>query len=232
MGSEMCIRDSGGGADASGGGSGGADEARGVVCERCEVPWGDGDGALAGRGGAHRANVWHGTFPGTFPPGRGASAARGGDGYSATAPVRAFGAQNGYGLYNMIGNVWEWAEDVWRVDRDSPTPTRAAEGAAGGASVSSDGGIDDGGVERVKKGGSFLCHSSYCYRYRISARTASSADSSSSNLGFRCAQPLELDGEDSAEREVEARLCSEPRAAGGGGGPALQSSALSKRASG
>lgn len=80
------------------------------------------------------------------------------DGYVSTAPVDAF-PQNNFGLYNMAGNVWEWTEDAWAVGTDL----------------------------KVKKGGSYLCHQSYCWRYRCAARSHNTQDSSAGNLGFRCA---------------------------------------------
>ncbi|GLV38750.1 uncharacterized protein CBL_05749 [Carabus blaptoides fortunei] len=80
------------------------------------------------------------------------------DGYLSTCPVDKF-LQNNFGLYNMAGNVWEWTQDMWLKNPD----------------------------ERVKKGGSFLCHESYCWRYRCAARSQNTKDSSAGNLGFRCA---------------------------------------------
>ena len=81
------------------------------------------------------------------------------DGYRGTAPVDAF-PPNGFGLHNVAGNVWEWCADRWDA---SGTP------------------------ERVMRGGSYLCHESYCNRYRVAARTRNTPDSSTGNLGFRCA---------------------------------------------
>jgi formylglycine-generating enzyme required for sulfatase activity len=82
------------------------------------------------------------------------------DGWRGTCPVDAFPA-NGFGLHNAVGNVWEWSADAF-----------------------SPGGLD--GLWAMR-GGSFLCHASYCERYRVAARTANTGDSSSSHLGFRCA---------------------------------------------
>lgn len=82
------------------------------------------------------------------------------DGFYGTCPVDAF-PPNAYGLFNMTGNVWEWVDDVRH-------PGEAAQ--------------------RVQKGGSYLCHASYCRRYRCAARMHSTADSSTGNAGFRCAR--------------------------------------------
>lgn len=92
------------------------------------------------------------------------------DGYSGPCPVDAF-PPNGYGLYSITGNVWEWCSDWF-----STTHTASAADPTGPAT----------GEAKVIKGGSFLCHASYCNRYRVAARTANTPDSSSSNTGFRC----------------------------------------------
>ena len=123
-------------------------------------PWGD---QLTPRG-AHRMNVWQGDFPvaNTLD-----------DGWYGTCPVDSFAA-NGFGLYNTTGNVWEWCRDWFDVSRD---PSASAN----------PGGPLDGDL-KVLKGGSFLCHASYCLRYRTSARLALTPDSATSNTGFRCAR--------------------------------------------
>lgn len=118
----------------------------------------------------HRANIFHGTFPT-----RNTKL----DGFEFASPVDAFGEQNKYGFYNLIGNVWEWTYDDWSVSHTSnlqidPLVNRESQNA-----------------EKVKKGGSYMCHKSYCYRYRIAARSKNSADSAASNLGFRCARVSE-----------------------------------------
>jgi len=116
-------------------------------------------------GGRHRANIWQGEFP------RRNTAE---DGYLATAPVKSFPA-NGYGLYEVAGNVWEWCADWWSTDwhlRDGFDPVDPTG--------------PDHGEGKVIKGGSHLCHASYCNRYRVAARTSNTPDSSSSNTGFRC----------------------------------------------
>ncbi|MER8182357.1 formylglycine-generating enzyme family protein [Kitasatospora sp. NPDC094015] len=87
------------------------------------------------------------------------------DGYLGTCPVDAF-EPNGYGLHNMTGNVWEWTADRFR------------PAVAGDDSL-------------ALRGGSYLCHASYCRRYRVSARMANTPESSTGNIGFRCAGPAD-----------------------------------------
>lgn len=105
-------------------------------------------------------NIWQGTFP---------DVDLGRDGYIATAPSRSF-EPNGYGLYNMVGNVWEYTAQPFKVKSLKKSVKQAHIGKAG---------------YKLSKGGSFLCHTSYCYRYRIAARTGTSADSTTSHQGFR-----------------------------------------------
>jgi formylglycine-generating enzyme len=113
--------------------------------ERKLFPWGD----ELEPGGQHRMNVWQGLFP---------SHNTGADGWLGTCPVDEYEA-NGYGLYNMTGNVWEWCVDSFTAS-----------------------------YERVTRGGSYLCHASYCHRYRVAARSVVTPDTMCGNIGFRCAR--------------------------------------------
>ncbi|XP_062504156.1 formylglycine-generating enzyme-like [Corticium candelabrum] len=122
-------------------------------------PWGD--DLLPN--GEHRMNIWQGSFPtkNTVE-----------DGFETTAPVTSF-PPNKYGLYNTVGNAWEWVNDWYKIQHtsdDQLNPTGPLHG-----------------TDRVKKGGSYMCHKSYCYRYRCASRSNNTPDSSASNLGFRCA---------------------------------------------
>jgi formylglycine-generating enzyme required for sulfatase activity len=113
--------------------------------------------------GEHRCNVWQGHFP------QENSLA---DGYLGTCPVRTY-APNAFGLYTMIGNVWEWCWDWFSPQHP---PERPLVHPAGPAT----------GTARVMRGGSYLCHESYCNRYRVAARTSNTPDSATGNTGFRC----------------------------------------------
>jgi formylglycine-generating enzyme required for sulfatase activity len=123
-----------------------------------------------------RANTWQGHFPDE-------NTAE--DGYRTTCPVRAFGA-NGYGLFGMAGNVWEWCADRYRSDAYAQFGAGVAVNPAG-PETSYDP-RNSYGESRVQRGGSFLCHDSYCARYRPSARHGCSPDSGMSHVGFRCAR--------------------------------------------
>lgn len=130
--------------------------------EQKRFPWGD--RLLDGK--RHRCNVWQGSFPDR-------DHAR--DGYHGTAPVDAY-EPNGFGLFNMVGNVWEWCQDPWD-EHDE----------------------DRSDLARVMKGGSYLCHASYCNRYRLAARSSTTADSSTGHLGFRVAYDVGPGGEPDPE---------------------------------
>jgi formylglycine-generating enzyme required for sulfatase activity len=122
-------------------------------------PWGN----VLEPEGQHRMNIWQGRFPDHNTQA---------DGYGGTAPVEAF-PPNGYGLYNMTGNVWEWCSDWFSADYHQKGSRRNPKGPPFG-------------TQRVMRGGSYLCHESYCFRYRVAARSANTPDSSTGNLGFRC----------------------------------------------
>jgi formylglycine-generating enzyme len=132
--------------------------------EQTMYPW----GSELEPGGKHRCNVWQGDFPHT-------NTAK--DGYLWTAPACSFRKMD-WGFYNMIGNVWEWTAD-WFSPTWHATENEATRINPKGSST---------GETRVMKGGSFLCHASYCNRYRLGARTANAPDSATTNLGFRCAR--------------------------------------------
>ena len=135
--------------------------------------WGD---AQPGAGGRWRANIWQGEFP---------SRNDRADGFDRTAPAGSF-PPNGYGLYDMAGNVWEWCSDWYRRDLygsraggppivNPPGPARPGDEGSPSTPM------------RVQRGGSFLCNDRYCSRYRPSARHGCSPDTGMSHVGFRCA---------------------------------------------
>jgi formylglycine-generating enzyme required for sulfatase activity len=133
--------------------------ARGGLAQR-RFPWGD----ELEPDGIHRMNVWQGTFPSqnTLE-----------DGFLGTCAVDAY-EPNGFGLHNTSGNVWEWCADWFhsthhRLEPRPKDPTGPATGEA-----------------KAMRGGSYLCHHSYCNRYRVGARASNTPDSSTGNIGFRC----------------------------------------------
>ncbi len=131
--------------------------ARGGLSQ-ARYPWGDDFPA----GAAALANIFEGEFP---------SDNTAADGYAATAPAQSF-PRNGYGLYNVVGNVWEWTADWWSTaHHDAPLLNPPGP---------------ESGMTKVVKGGSHLCHDSYCNRYRVAARTANTPDTSTGHTGFRC----------------------------------------------
>lgn len=136
--------------------------ARGGLAHQ-KFPWGN--DLLPG--GQHAMNVWQGRFP---------QENTAGDGYAATAPVTAF-APNGYGLYNTCGNVWEWTSDRYApAPPTGPYPHRDPTGPKSGSTL-------------ILRGGSYLCHDSYCDRYQVHSRTHNDPGSSTGHTGFRVARP-------------------------------------------
>ncbi|WP_020524706.1 formylglycine-generating enzyme family protein [Catelliglobosispora koreensis] len=136
--------------------------------------------------GQHMANVWQGEFPNVNNLA---------DGYAWTSPVGSFPA-NGYGLFDMIGNVWEWTGDWWAEQRRLAPGSASCCGTPSGR-VNPSGGTRQMSVDpqqpitariprKVMKGGSFLCAPNYCQRYRPAARLPQTIDTSTCHLGFRC----------------------------------------------
>jgi formylglycine-generating enzyme required for sulfatase activity len=134
--------------------------ARGGLAQQ-PFPW----GSKLMPDGKYRMNVFQGRFPD-----RNTAA----DGHAGTAPVGSF-EPNGYGLYDVTGNVWEWTADWFDTGYYAVSPDTDPGGPADG-------------THRVMRGGSYLCHASYCNRYRVDARSASAPDSSTGNVGFRVAR--------------------------------------------
>jgi len=131
-------------------------------------------------GGAMMANYWQGLFP---------FANQLTDGFLRTSPVRAYPA-NGYGLYDMIGNVWEWTADWFaqpKIERKARGSCCIPANPRGGTRGSSIDRADPGRTPRkVLKGGSHLCAENYCQRYRPAARYAQPIDTTTGHVGFRC----------------------------------------------
>jgi sulfatase modifying factor 1 len=123
-----------------------------------------------------QTNIWQGKFP---------SDNTADDGYLTTAPVASF-APNGYGLYDMAGNVWEWCADWYRFDYYRYSSNQNPQGPD-----SSYDPLEPGVAKRVQRGGSFLCCDQYCARYRPGARHPGAVDSGASHTGFRCVKDAE-----------------------------------------
>ena len=133
-------------------------------------PWGDDFQP----NGHHMANTFQGHFPDRAIPE---------DGYAGTSPVTSF-PPNGYGLYDMAGNVWQWTGDWYRADAFVGPASQGVRDNPQGPASSFDP-ADPHAAKRVIKGGSFLCHASYCESYRPSARRGTPPDTGSSHVGFR-----------------------------------------------
>jgi formylglycine-generating enzyme len=136
--------------------------ARGGLEQRL-YPWGD----ELTPGGQHLCNVWQGEFP---------HRDTGEDGYTAVAPADAF-PPNAFGLFSITGNAWEWCSDWFHPAYHVTATTLDPVGPPSGTG-------------KVMKGGSYLCHRSYCNRYRVAARTSNTPDSSTTNISFRCVRDL------------------------------------------
>jgi sulfatase modifying factor 1 len=127
-------------------------------------PWGN---SLLADNDGWQSNIWQGRFPESNTLN---------DGYLTTAPVRSF-KPNAFGLWQTVGNVWEWCSDWYSAGYYHQSPRVDPNGP-------------DSGTGRVLRGGSYLCHDSYCNRYRNSARSSNTPDSSMGNGGFRTVQSL------------------------------------------
>jgi sulfatase modifying factor 1 len=128
-------------------------------------------------GGKWQANIWQGRFPSTNTKE---------DGFASTSPVSSF-PPNGYGLYDMTGNVWEWCSDWYRLDYYQSFAAGQIASNPLGPSDSLDP-KEPSVPKRVQRGGSFLCCDQYCARYLVGARGKGEPSSGCSNVGFRCAK--------------------------------------------
>ena len=128
--------------------------------EGVHFPW----GSEREPGGEHRMNVFQGVFP---------AENSGADGWKGTSPV-GFYPPNGYGLCDVTGNVWEWCADWFDPNFYRNSPRSSPSGPTTGSA-------------RVIRGGSYLCHESYCWRYRVDARSSNTPESTTGNMGFRVA---------------------------------------------
>jgi formylglycine-generating enzyme required for sulfatase activity len=141
--------------------------------DRQLYPWGN----ELTPGGKPAANTWQGRFPAND---------RGEDGYLGTSPVTAF-PPNGFGLYDMGGNVWQWCSDWYRPDAYAGHPDAGVARNPQGPADSFDP-QEPGAAKRVLRGGSYLCTDQYCARYLVGSRGKSEVTSGTSNLGFRLAR--------------------------------------------
>lgn len=130
-------------------------------------PWGN----VRTPDGTWQQNIWQGTFPLNDT---------GKDGYTTTAPVGQF-SPNGFGLFDMSGNVWEWCADYYRPDYYAASPARNPPGPKDSFDPQ-----EPHIVKRVQRGGSFMCSDEYCVGYRVSARMKGEEDTGAFHTGFRC----------------------------------------------
>jgi len=126
------------------------------------------------------ANIWQGDFPHHNTKL---------DGYDRTAPVKSY-PPNAYGLYDMAGNVWEWCSDWYRPDSYTQRPSAAVNPPGPPAAWDP---REPNSIKRVTRGGSFLCHVTYCESYRPGARRGTDFDTGMSHIGFRCVRPASPD---------------------------------------
>lgn len=129
-----------------------------------------------------QANIWHGNFPykSTKP-----------NGYFGTTDVKTFPA-NSYGLYDMVGNVWQWCSDLYHISYYSDEKKRGEPSVNPTGPEKSFDPAEPFASKRVHRGGSFLCHPSYCKGYRVTARMKTCPDTSLNHLGFRCVMTSEM----------------------------------------
>jgi len=129
-------------------------------------PWGDD----LTPNGKHLCNIWQGRFP-EYNTAE--------DGYTSTSPINAY-PPNGYGLDGITGNAWEWCADWFSPSFHRADALHTRINPTGPAT----------GTARLMKGGSYLCHKSYCNRYRVAARSSNTPDSTTTNMTFRCVRDI------------------------------------------
>lgn len=144
--------------------------------QQMEYPWGD----KLQDGDRWPLNIWQGEFPEEHNVR---------DGFEMTAPVKTF-RPNGYGLYDMSGNVWQWTQDWYRPDTYALDAARGVVANPTGPDRSLDP-RTEGEPARVLRGGSYLCNDSYCRGYRVSARSPGAPDTGTSHVGFRTVMTVE-----------------------------------------
>ena len=153
-------------------------------------PWGnepvegEASGSGSASGGRPRGNFWEGHFPDKNMASDHRGGAAAGDNFYGTAPVGSF-QPNGYGLFDMAGNVWEWCADYYNNNYYTTVNRPGGVSNPRGPEKSFDP-DEPYAVKRVIRGGSFLCNESYCTGYRVSRRMKSTEDSGMEHVGFRC----------------------------------------------